>query len=228
MRLVTLSVVLAGLMAASSVAGIAARPTKKAQEVGPKFVLADSVPKQFGSWRELPLDSVMVVNPQAQELIDKLYSQTLNRTYINADGYRIMLSLAYGDDQRGGLALHKPEICYPAQGFKVNSTEEAVIATGYGDIPARRLSTTLGPRNEPVTYWFNVGDTAIKSKIQQRIIELKLGLTGQIPDGLLFRVSSIDKDSARAFKAHESFVTDLLSAVGPVERARLGGVGKPG
>jgi EpsI family protein len=86
----------------------------------------------------------------------------------------------------------------------------------------------LGPRNEPVTYWFNVGDTAIKSKLQQRIVEFQLGLTGQIPDGLLFRVSSIDKDPARAFKAHESFVIDLLSTVGPVERARLGGVGKSG
>ena len=43
-----------------------------------------------------------------------------------------------------------------------------------------------------MTYWFTVGDTAIKNKLQQRMVEVKLGLTGQIPDGLLFRVSSID------------------------------------
>ena len=29
--------------------------------------------------------------------------------------------MAYGDDQRGGLQAHRPEVCYPAQGFKVTS-----------------------------------------------------------------------------------------------------------
>lgn len=50
---------------------------------------------------------MQVVNPQTQELLDKLYSQILTRTYVNAKGYRIMLSLAYGSDQRGALQAHK-------------------------------------------------------------------------------------------------------------------------
>ena len=226
MRLVTFSVILAGLMAVSAVAGIAARPDKKAQEVGPKFLLEQSVPSRFGDWRELP-ESVQVVNPQTQQLLDKLYSQTLTRTYVNGAGYRIMLSLAYGDDQRGGLALHKPEICYPAQGFKVASNDEVVVTTPFGGIPARRLSTAYGSRKEPLTYWFNVGDTAIKSKFQQRMVEFQLGLSGQIPDGLLFRVSSIDDQTERAYRVQESFVNDLLGAVSEFDRKRLSGVGKP-
>jgi EpsI family protein len=36
---------------------------------------------------------------------------------INPQGYRIMLSIAYGKNQSDALQLHKPEICYPAQGF---------------------------------------------------------------------------------------------------------------
>ncbi len=54
------------------------------------------IPKQFGDWREEPQRIVQVINPQSQELLDKLYSETLTRTYVNAGGYRIMLSLAYG------------------------------------------------------------------------------------------------------------------------------------
>jgi len=65
-------------------------------------------------WREDPQRIVQVVDPQTRELLDKLYSETLSRTYVNANGYRIMLSLAYGSDQRDSLQVHKPEVCYPA------------------------------------------------------------------------------------------------------------------
>ena len=47
------------------------------------------IPKHFGDWHEKPF--VYVVNPQAQELMDKLYSETLSRTYVNSSGYHIML-----------------------------------------------------------------------------------------------------------------------------------------
>ena len=83
--------------------------------------LEPTVPQSFGDWTELPDQPAQVVNPQTKELLDTLYSQILTRTYVNKDGYRIMLSMAYGDDQRGGLQAHRPEVCYPAQGFKVAS-----------------------------------------------------------------------------------------------------------
>lgn len=225
MKMASISMVLAGLMALASVGGIAARPTKKPTD--PSFQLEQVVPKSFGDWRELPETTGQVVNPQTKELLDKLYSQILSRTYVNSDGYRIMLSLAYGDDQRGGLAAHKPEVCYPAQGFTLQSLADAVVTTPYGDIAARRLATSMGPRKEPVTYWFNVGDTQVRTKLQQRIVEMRLGFSGVIPDGLLFRVSSIDDQTQRAWKEQDAFVRDLLKAVGAKERARLSGLQAP-
>jgi EpsI family protein len=45
--------------------------------------------------------------------------------YVNASGYRIMLSLAYGSDQRGALQAHKPEVRYPAQGFTLHGRSGA-------------------------------------------------------------------------------------------------------
>ena len=228
MRTVQVSIVLACLMVGAAGAGIVARPGIKATAAGPKYLLEDAVPKQFGDWRELPQVGAYVVNPQTKELLDKLYSQILTRTYVNSSGYRVMLSLAYGDDQRGDLAAHKPEVCYPAQGFTLHSNQEAQVATPFGSIAARRLSTSLGQRKEPVTYWFTVGDTAIRNKLQQRMVEIKLGLTGQIPDGLLFRVSSIDESSDKAFELQQAFVADLLRAVTQEGRLRLSGLGSPG
>jgi EpsI family protein len=137
-----------------------------------------------------------------------------------------MLSLAYGDDQRGALQAHKPEVCYPAQGFTLHKNELGQLSTPYGNIEVRRLSTTLGQRSEPVTYWFTVGDKAIQSALEKRLVEIRLGLTGQIPDGLLFRVSSIDNDTRRGFEMQQRFAADLLANVPPPTRKRLSGLGQ--
>ena len=223
MKALIVSCVMAGLMGVAAVGGIAARPTAKVQD-HEKFSLEEMIPKQFGTWRELPEQNAQVVNPQTKQLLDKLYSQTLVRTYINPAGYRIMMSLAYGDDQRGELATHKPETCYPAQGFTVNSNELSEVATPFGKIAARRLDTNIGRRREPVTYWFTVGKSAVTNKIEQRLVEVKMGLTGQIPDGLLFRISSIDDRVPNAYAEQDKFVADLLQALNPNDRLRISGL----
>jgi EpsI family protein len=115
-------------------------------------------------------------------------------------------------------------VCYPAQGFALLGKADAPIDTPYGSIAARRLSTSLGSRKEPVTYWFNVGDTPVSNQLEQRWVELRLGLLGQVPDGLLFRVSSIDDDTPRAYRMQDVFVLDLLKAVDETARMRLAGL----
>ena len=87
-------------------------------------------------------------------------------------------------------------------------------------------NTSMGPRIEPLTYWFTMGETLVQSRWDKRMVELRLALTGQIPDGLLFRVSSIDGNPERAWQVQQQFVTDLLTALGPAERTRLAGLGQ--
>ena len=121
-----------------------------------------------------------------------------------------MLSLAYGSDQRGSLQAHKPEVCYPAQGFRLQRTKPVSLP--------RHLATFRcgvrqpGSRQEPVTYWFTVGDQAAMGTTQKKLVELRLGLTGRIPDGMLFRISSMDPDRTRAYQAQEKFVNQLLES----------------
>jgi len=217
---------IAALMFAGSIGAVVARPRATAEGARPAISLESMIPKRFGDWREEPNPIVQVVNPQTQALLDKLYSQVLSRTYVNAEGYRIMLSMAYGLDQRGALQAHKPEVCYPAQGFTLHRTEASPVATPFGEIPARRIFTTKGPREEPVTYWFTVGDKAVHGSLQKRLVDLRYGLSGQIPDGLLFRVSSIDTDQGRANQLQDQFINQLLRAVSPDERKRLSGLGE--
>jgi EpsI family protein len=189
------------------------------------YRLEDMIPSRFGTWTRQP-DTALVVNPQTQQLIDKLYSQTLTRTYVNTKGYRIMLSMAHGSDQRGGLQAHLPEVCYPAQGFVLRGQSEGRLETPYGVIPITRLETELGTRAEPVTYWLTMGEQTMttRSRMEKRVVELRYALTGRVPDGLLFRVSSLDRDVAGAYSAHDEFVRELLVAIGAQERRRIAGL----
>lgn len=219
--------ILAGLMCALSVASIAARPSAKAADKGRAIGLEAAVPKQFGEWTEVREQAAQVVNPQIQQELDKLYSQLLTRTYVDKQGYRIMLSLAYGDDQRGGLQAHRPEVCYPGSGFKIAKIEDGSLSTPYGPIDVRRLTTSLGNRSEPVTYWLTVGDQVVNSRLDKRIAEIRLAVTGQIPDGMLFRISSIDSDPARAFAAQERFAAAMMGSVPGDVRKQLSGLSTP-
>ena len=217
------SVLMAGSMAAVAAATAAARHALADGQKAEPPQLLRIVPREFAGWRELATPAT-VVSAQTQEMLQSIYNEILARIYAAADGYQVMLSIAYGGDQRGVLRAHKPEVCYPAQGFALHSNEDAQVVTPFGAIAGRRLSTSLGQRREPVTYWFTVGDTAIKNKLQHRMVEIRLGLTGQIPDGLLFRVSSIDDAPERAFQVHAAFVTDLLRSVDSSNRVRLSGL----
>ena len=228
MRSTQAALLISTLMIATSLGAIVARPDRAAASLAPALSLEGMIPKRFGEWREK--DFQLVVNPQERALLNKLYSDTLSRTYANSAGYMVMLSLAYGRDQRGDLAAHMPEICYPANGFTLHSNESGQLRTPFGEIPVRRLLTSRGAREEPVTYWFTFGDEPVsldraERQLRTRLVELRYAFTGRIPDGLLFRVSSIDGNQARANRLQDQFVNDLLRALSPTERKRVSGLG---
>lgn len=208
------------MLAASGLA-LALRPTEKI--AGPAVDLEVMIPRSFGEWREEEQKSVQIVDPQQQEMIDKIYTQTLSRTYINNQGYRIMLAIAYGDDQRDAMQTHYPEVCYPAQGFALENKQSGTLTTANGLIPVTRILTSLGPRHEPVTYWTTIGDRVVRSGIQKKFAEMSYGLNGKIPDGMLIRVSSIDTDATNAYEMQTQFADRMLGALTPEYRAKLNG-----
>lgn len=209
------------LMLAASGLATAWRPSEKLVNGRPPTNLAALVPASFGEWQEEPQTVAMVVDPQQQATIDKIYQQTLSRTYVNRDGERIMLSLAYGDDQRDSMQLHYPEVCYPAQGFQLRANERGVLDTGAGVIPVRRLMATLGGRSEPVTYWTLIGEHAVMGGTDTKLAQIRYGVRGYIPDGLLFRVSSFNADPAAGHALQERYVRSLVAALSPAARAKL-------
>jgi EpsI family protein len=151
----------------------------------------------------------------------------MTRSYVSPDGYRIMLSIAYGKNQNDSFQVHLPEICYPAQGFQVHATRKLDLNTPFGDVPAKQLETTYqSQRVEPVTYWTTIGDHATRSNVDKKLKEMEYAMKGLIADGLLFRVSSVDTNLPRAYDIQSQFINELLTALPAKDRLRLAGLSR--
>lgn len=204
--------------------GFALKPTKHAADYAPKFDLDTGIPKSFADWK---VDETIVpiqADPERLALINKIYNQTLSRTYVNSKGERVMLSIAYGGDQSDNMQVHRPEVCYTGNGFTMTDLTTVNFETGYGAIPVKRVLATMSSRVEPITYWITIGDSVEKNPALRKLQLLKFGLTGTIPDGLLFRVSSIGTQSSQ-YPVQQDFVATLLKSVTPEFRKRL--IGSP-
>jgi EpsI family protein len=214
------TLILMSLMLASSGAAVVMHPERQAQVQMEKLGLETLVPVRFGDWHVDESVVPVLPPPDVQEKVAKIYDETLARTYINSRGERIMLTIAYGGDQTGRLRVHRPESCYTAQGFSVQQLSVEQLHFGSYTVPAKRLMATMGERREPITYWIRVGGETVTGLMGQRLVQLKNGLLGQVPDGLLFRVSSLGVEPAVQYRVQDAFVGDLLAAVGegPAEK----------
>lgn len=218
--------VVAGLLVLASVAGMSKLWLAPAAPALLPLDLAAMIPARMGPWIQVPQGVMGVVNPQQEALSRAIYNQTLTRLYQNPqNGQLMMLSVAYGADQRDALQLHYPEVCYPAQGFKVSSNTPGQIATPHGTLSVRRMETRLSPqRNEPVTYWAMLGEQVVLGGMQKKWAEMRATWNGARTDGLLFRVSSVDEDQDRAFAGQTAFITDVLESLTAADRLRLSGL----
>ncbi|WP_127997836.1 exosortase-associated protein EpsI, B-type [Piscinibacter defluvii] len=213
-----------GAMALAAGSAAALTPRRRLATLLERPELERAVPRRFAGWQLDAAAGAALVNPRQQAALERLYQQMLARTYRNEAGERVMLALTYGADQRSDMALHYPEVCYPAQGFAVRSNRAGVLSVPGGHLAVRRLETALGTqRPEPVTYWTTIGEYHSLGSVERRLIELRYGLRGLIPDGYLVRVSSIGIDSAGEFARQDRFVAALLQALAPATRLALTG-----
>jgi EpsI family protein len=210
------------LVSASGLAHVA-RPTVHLAEQHAKVDLEGLFPKSFGDWRIDTNMPVTIVSPDVEAQLKSLYAQTVTRTYVGRRGERIMLSVAYGGDQSDATRAHRPDVCYPVQGFDILSNTDARIDVGQAELPVRHMLAKQGQRFEPVTFWFVVGEHVAVSGQQQKLAQLRYGVRGIIPDGMLVRVSSIDPNATTAYQVQARFIADMRAAMPQPARLRVFG-----
>jgi exosortase B len=208
------------------VTALAAPLMKPVRAEGPDTVLESMVPRAFGDWSIDP--SIVPVPPTAevQAKLDRIYSQTVSRTYVNSRGEHMMLTVAYGGDQSDALKAHRQEVCYTAQGFTIHDLHHDSLALQGRALPVTRMLAVRGERFEPVTYWFTMGDRVVRGRVERLAMQIREGFAGRIPDGVLVRVSSISADAPGAYAAQQAFIGELLAATPAQERTRLAGAAR--
>lgn len=185
--------------------------------------LASLVPVRFSEWHEIPL-AADAVDPRAQlpGAADREapYDDVLMRGYTNPRGDIVVLALAYGSHQRQEVKIHRPELCYTAQGFEVlRRTPVDLPLTGVSAQPARgaRMLVRGADRLETVSYWIRIGDLYSRGAWKTRAHIFTEGLSGRLVDGMLVRVSQIVPDAASAtpqrFELQEDFLAQLVRAL---------------
>lgn len=214
----------ATLMMATGGLGALARPNHLMSGDRQEGSFENMIPREFGSWVEIPTAGIVLSDPTVLEKLSEFYSETLGRVYVDrSSNYSIMLSIAYGSRQTDALRVHSPEVCYPAQGFILEHRRSHVLTIGNRHLDATVAHTRKGNRIEPLLFWILVGDQIASSGSDRKIIQMKYGMKGIIPDGLLVRISSIDPEYSLALRKQEEFARDLYRALSIQAQVRVFG-----
>jgi EpsI family protein len=206
----------------AAAASLALKPTRLVSLLAQGQKLDAILPRSFGDWSSRDVSDMFA--PESEDSIEaKLYAETAGRLYFQAStGTEILMLMAHGDVQSNELQLHRPEVCYPAFGFEILSSEAmAVYLAPRVVLPARRL-IAQSPREELATiYWTRLGEYLPTSGTEQRWDRIRTAVDGYVPDGLLARFSIQGTEPERQIPVIQGFISTLVSQVATSSRGVL-------
>jgi len=209
-----------GVLAGASAFAYVRQPAV-ANPVVPEKTFETWVPDRFGRWSSVSQSGVVLPPPDA--LRDRLYDNLVTRVYAATGAPSVMLLLAYNNAQDGVLQVHRPEVCYPVGGFALSETRRVGVAVDGREIPANFFTATGPDRVEQVQYFTRLGDAFPRSWAEQRLAVIRANIAGDIPDGMMMRVSTLGIGAAEAETLLDEFSRSfILHSNGKLQTLLLG------
>ena len=168
------------------------------------------IPETVGGWSSRK--SAELVLPAEDDQQDKLYENLETRIYEGNGLPSMMLLIGYSSVQQNDVHVHRPEVCYPAAGFPIVQSKPAEIDFGPRKVFARELVADRGGLKERILYWVRVGEKFPIGWADQRLVMAISNAKGVTPDGLLFRVSTIEEVGKSSPQALENFTKAFVAA----------------
>ncbi len=195
-------------------------------------LIARGLPQSVGPWRGVAAPATLVDLTVAgggggERSNDHPYDEVVMRSYASPQSPPIMLAIAYAAQQRQEVKIHRPDLCYPSQGWRIVSQRRLTLPglrDAAGPLEVVRLRAHKGNQQEVVLYLLRTGHSYSQSMWAGRLAILQAGLRGQMPDGALLRVSQRleAQDDPRSAEAElQRFLQTLLLDVAPEARDRL-------
>ena len=198
-----------------------ARQPAIAHAVVPEKEFESWVPPKFGNWTTVSQSGVVL--PPPDTLRDRLYDNLVTRVYVAPDLPAVMLLLAYNNAQDGVLQVHRPEVCYPVGGFELSATREIMLNASGQAVPANMFTASAPGRVEQVAYFTRLGTVYPRKWIEQRVAVMRANLAGEIPDGMMMRVSALGIDQREAQPLLAAFAGQFIENSNPrMQRLLLG------
>jgi len=175
-----------------------------------------ALPAELDGWRaiDLPLD---------QSVADMLRADAnVQRAYLHPQGYVVQVYIGYYGTDRGGTPEHTPDVCYPAQGWKV-LRDEVVSTGGPAAFDVREFEVAQAGEQDLVHFWYRTrAVTGILSTFSLRWHHFVGRVRADRGDGALVRLSTPildgDVESARQkLRGMDRAVEDELARAWPVE-----------
>ncbi len=214
------AILVSAALGSASLLSLALRP--RADAPHETLNLSQIFPLSLPGWMGTDNKQPLIRPPEERGKLFGIYDQVLERVYQRQkDGEQIMLSVAYGGEQTGGLELHRPEVCYRAGGFDISQLRTLNLQLSHGPLPVTQLLASQPGRNEPLTYWTLLGTHAETDRWGFRWQQIRAKLHGEVLDGLLVRVSSIARDHVAAWAIQADFAQALDKGLPPLWRARV-------
>ena len=213
-------ILIGGALLATAATAVALTPHTREPALAPGQ-LERVIPKAFGPWRFVSASGLVL--PPEDETEARVYDQVLTRVYAQDDqGPNVMLLIAYGGGQTGIFEVHRPEACYPAQGYQLSGMATIPLVLGDGrQIEARFWSAQSDVKNEQLLYWTRVGEYFPRSWFEEHLVTVRTNLARRLPDGVLVRMSTQSNDRNEAIARLESFAHTLVDHLGPAARRAL-------
>ncbi|MBA2584793.1 MAG: EpsI family protein [Bacteroidetes bacterium] len=158
-------------------------------EVGETLDVESLTPDTIGDWRRMAGPEMIV--PQDSEP-SRFYEEELARAYGGAGLPLVMLAIAYASRQDERLEVHRPEVCYSAQGFELTAARSIDVPLAANlAVPAVTLIARRHDRSEQIVYWTRIGKLFPRTPTEQKFAALRSSLALQIPDGMVVRISTL-------------------------------------
>jgi len=183
--------------------------------------LESKIPLNINQWQAIGTTAGNPMLVVGGNSTDQPYDQVLYRAYQNPNGNIVVLAIAWGQNQRQEVKIHRPELCYEAQGFHVSNLHPINIVLKKGraeslEIPGQFLVGTARESRQAIAYWIRIGQIFSQHPIETRLHLIREGLAGRMPDGVLVRAStsiSNDESDLMAQARLLEFLNDLAGAL---------------
>ena len=167
------NLIMGGALLAASAIGFARQPQPVAKPMK-EDEFEKLIPTRIGDYQFVTSSGLVL--PPPDQASESLYDQVFTRVYSAPNKPPIALLIAYSSVQNGLLQLHRPEICYPANGYALSDTMLEPLKVGGKTITTRTFAAKGQSRDEFVLYWTRLGNDMPGSWFEQRMAVVKANL----------------------------------------------------